>query len=87
LDTGTRLSVEWVAIGGLYCPPANPRKNEEAIPHVAASLRRFGWQQPIVERNHQGLDNGLIEPPRAADGEIVCDQRLGGLLKFSRRAA
>jgi hypothetical protein len=48
LDTSTKLSVEWVAIGRLYCSPANPRKNDEAVPHVAASLHRFGWQQPIV---------------------------------------
>jgi hypothetical protein len=50
LDTGTKLSIEWTAIGRLFCSPANPRRNEEAVPHVAASLRRFGWQQPIVAR-------------------------------------
>ncbi len=42
--------VETVAIDRLYCSPTNPRRNEPAIPHVAASLRRFGWQQPIVAR-------------------------------------
>lgn len=26
----------------------NPRKNREAIAHVAASLKEFGWRQPIV---------------------------------------
>ena len=26
----------------------NPRKNEDAVSKVAASLREFGWQQPIV---------------------------------------
>ncbi len=50
MDTGTKLSIEWTAIGRLFCSPANPRRNEEAVPHVAASLRRFGWQQPIVAR-------------------------------------
>src|SRR6188768_571060 len=50
LDTSGKLSVEWTAIRRLYCSPANPRRNEEAVPHVAASLRRFGWQQPIVAR-------------------------------------
>ena len=24
--------------------------NDDAVPHVAASIRRFGWQQPIVAR-------------------------------------
>ena len=39
------------------------------------------------ERAHQGLDNELIEPPPHGEGEIVCQERLGGLLKFYRRAA
>ena len=30
--------------------PANPRINDPAVPHVAASLRRFGWQQPVVAK-------------------------------------
>lgn len=42
--------VETVAIDRLFCSPTNPRHNESAVPHVAASLRRFGWQQPIVAR-------------------------------------
>ena len=46
----TKLSVEWVSAGRLFCSPANPRRNDDAVPHVAASLRRFGWQQPIVAR-------------------------------------
>ncbi len=46
----TKLSVDWVAIGRLFCSPSNPRRNEEAVPHVAASIRRFGWQQPVVAR-------------------------------------
>src|SRR5947209_1666245 len=28
--------------------PGNPRKNEDAIADVAASLSEFGWRQPIV---------------------------------------
>jgi len=44
------LSVEWVAPDELYPNPANPRINDPAVPHVAASLARFGWQQPIVAR-------------------------------------
>lgn len=42
--------VEVVPISRLYCSPSNPRRNDAAVPHVAASLRRFGWQQPIVAR-------------------------------------
>ena len=42
--------VEIVPISQLFCSPSNPRLNDTAVPHVAASLRRFGWQQPIVAR-------------------------------------
>ena len=44
------LNVEWVPLGRLHCNPANPRLNDPAVPHVASSIRRFGWQQPIVAR-------------------------------------
>ena len=40
-----------------------------------------------AERNHQGLDNELIEPTTVGSGDIQCDERLGGLLKYYRRAA
>jgi DNA modification methylase len=46
----TPLAVEWVPLGRLFCSPSNPRLNEPAVPHVAASLRRFSWQQPIVAK-------------------------------------
>ncbi|MDH4201353.1 MAG: integrase core domain-containing protein [Phycisphaerae bacterium] len=39
------------------------------------------------ERPHQGLDDEMIEPPPQGTGEIVCRERLGGLLKYYRRAA
>jgi DNA modification methylase len=42
--------VDIVPIDRLFCSPSNPRLNDQAVPHVAASLRRFGWQQPIVAR-------------------------------------
>ena len=45
-----QLSVEWVAIERLFCSPANPRHNDDGVPHVTSSIRRFGWQQPIVVR-------------------------------------
>ena len=42
------------------------------------------------ERNHQGIDNRLIEPDdrrRSAISVIECVQRLGGMLRFYHRAA
>jgi len=44
------LALEWVPIGKVYLSPANPRLNDAAVQHVAASLRRFGFQQPIVAK-------------------------------------
>ena len=40
-----------------------------------------------TERSHQGIGNNIIEPPPPGKGEIVCQERLGGLLKSYRRAA
>ncbi len=42
------------------------------------------------ERNHQGLDNQLLEPGDEVGrdfGEIECRERLGGLLRYYRRVA
>lgn len=46
----SRLRIEWVPIDRIQLNPANPRVNDDAAPHVAASLGRFGWQQPIVAK-------------------------------------
>jgi len=40
-----------------------------------------------TERPHQGIGNLIIEPPPQGDGEVICQERLGGILKFWRRAA
>ena len=38
------------------------------------------------ERPHAGLGGRMIKPrPQDADGEIVCTERLGGLLKYYHR--
>ncbi len=42
------------------------------------------------ERNHQGLDNELIEKSgreSLRDGPVECRERLGGMLRYYRRAA
>jgi transposase InsO family protein len=39
------------------------------------------------ERPHQSLNNNIIDPPPNGKGEIICQERLGGMLKFYRRAA
>jgi len=43
-----------------------------------------------AERNHQGLDNRLIEPENLTGsslGALRCVVRLGGMLRFYHRAA
>jgi len=40
-----------------------------------------------TERPHQGIGNEIMEPPPQGEGEIVCQERLGGLLKSYRRVA
>jgi len=43
-----------------------------------------------AERNHQGLDNRIIEPGDevgCAAGKIACRERLGGMLRYYYRRA
>ena len=47
------------------------------------------WMMQMV-RNHQGLDNQLIDPTQDvghADGKIQCRERLGGMLRYYYRQA
>ena len=42
------------------------------------------------ERNHQGLENRLIEPGEEVgrkEGEVICSERLGGMLRYYYRRA
>ena len=43
-----------------------------------------------TERNHQSLDNKIIDPDNGVGqttGEIICRERLGGMLRYYHRAA
>ena len=44
------LRVEWIPIDRVFANPANPRINDAGVDPVAASLRRFGWRQPVVAK-------------------------------------
>ena len=44
------LAIEWISIDRLFLNPSNPRRNDAAVPHVEASIRRFGFQQPVVAK-------------------------------------
>jgi len=69
---------------------------EECLDRVVlfreSSLRRALRQYEshfARERSHQGVGNRLVspDPEDPGNGEVECRPRLGGLLRFSRRAA
>jgi transposase InsO family protein len=65
----------------------------QVIPIGEAHLRRAVREYVVhyhAERNHQGIGNRLIESPvekSRLGGRIECRERLGGLLRYYRRAA
>ncbi|MGD0390349.1 MAG: ParB/Srx family N-terminal domain-containing protein, partial [Tepidisphaeraceae bacterium] len=64
------MTVETVAINCLSADPANPRKHgQRNLDAIAASLRRFGQQKPIVVDSH-----GVV---RAGNGQLAAAQLLG----------
>ncbi len=57
--------------------------------HLRTAVREY-TEHYHRERNHQGLDNELIEKPSDEpdmDSAVECEERLGGVLKYYRRAA
>lgn len=40
--------LKWEPIKSIRPYEKNPRRNDEAVDAVAASIKEFGWQQPIV---------------------------------------
>jgi putative transposase len=58
--------------------------------HLRTAVKEY-TEHYHLERNHQGLDNELIEKPTDVldvNGAVECRERLGGVLNYySRRAA
>ena len=57
--------------------------------HLRTAVREY-TEHYHVERNHQGRGNELIETPCEEpnmDGAVECQERLGGVLRYYRRAA
>lgn len=42
------MQIEFISIDKLIPYASNPRYNQVAVAKVAASIKEFGWQQPIV---------------------------------------
>ena len=70
--------------------------NEECLDRMIligeSSLRRAVdqfCQHYHRERNHQGLENRIIEPEFGSEveGKMNCRERLGGLLRYYHREA
>lgn len=43
-----RMNIIWKNIGDIRPYEKNPRRNDQAVDYVAASIAEFGWKQPIV---------------------------------------
>lgn len=55
--------------------------------HLRLAVEKFA-KHYHRERTHQGLGNTLIEPlHESGDGPVLCDDRLGGILRFYYRSA
>ena len=57
--------------------------------HLRTAVKEY-TEHYHVERNHQGLNNELIEKPDDEpnmEGAVECHERLGGILNDYRRAA
>ena len=57
--------------------------------HLRKAVKEY-TEHYHLERNHQGLDNELIEKPRnepQLDGVVECQERRGGVLKYYYRRA
>ena len=54
--------------------------------HECRTIRVFGH---YGERNHQGLENRIIEAEftSTSEGSVECRERLGGLLRYYYRKA
>lgn len=47
-------AAEWVEVGRIHAWPDNPRDNDEAVPVVLRSIKRFGFGAPILARRANG---------------------------------
>ena len=71
---GQMMKIEMWPVERVVPYEKNPRLNDEAVPAVAASIKKFGWRQPIVvdavgviiighTRRKAALSLGLAEVP------------------------
>ena len=79
------LRVKYVPIGDVRPYEDNPRRNDGAVQAVAASLREFGWKQPIVvdadgtivvghTRYKAALELGMTDVPVVVASDLTPEQ-------------
>ena len=69
-DHNSSPAATWEEIGSLVPWEKNPRHNQDAIQHVAASIKRFGFSSPIFARS---ADRVVI----AGHTRLLAAQQLG----------
>ena len=78
---------------GCYREPEPAGRKADARDSALHGFRIGGYCFPCfyhAERNHQGLDNKLVDPGEEigrTTGDVACRQRLGGILQYYYRAA
>src|SRR4051794_3868523 len=66
----TKLAIEYRRLDGLVPYARNPRTHSDAqVAEIAASIREFGWTNPILVDG----DNGIV----AGHGRIMAARKLG----------
>ena len=79
------MNIQNIALADLHPYAKNPRKNDEAVSAVAASIRQFGFLVPLViDRNHEIVAGhtryraakqlGMKEVPCVIADELTEDQ-------------
>jgi hypothetical protein len=94
-DAAASLTVTMMPLSELHPDPANPRNNASAIEMVAASIRDFGFQVPIVVNDEHVIIAGhsrylaaqmlkLKEVPVVVADELTPEQQRGFAIAENR---
>lgn len=73
------MDVSHIAIGRAIPYARNPRRNDTAVAKVAASIREFGWRQPIVVDKDMVVVVGHTRPLAASPRQPTPSSRVEAL--------
>lgn len=81
------ITVVTKAVDALEPYPNNPRKNDEAVPHMVSLIEKFGFRQPILVRGQRIVDGHLrIKAAKKLGMETVPAIEVGALTETEERA-